>query len=87
MEVAFIESRLITIDITGKQWIFLIGIRIGDPEQRVYDRLGQSGWRYFYDGQVQIDYAYSGRLSIDISKGNVSRNRLGVNKAIAEWAN
>ena len=51
---------------------------VGDPEQRVYELFGKPGWQYEYDGMRQIDYALTGRLSVYIREGKVSRIIWGV---------
>jgi hypothetical protein len=73
LEITFIDEQLILLDITDSQWRFPLGIRVGDSEQAVHQRLGQPRWQYEYEGQRQLDWDFTARLSIYIRAGKVSR--------------
>jgi len=78
LTISFDNGLLLRIDVTRPQWNFRLPIRVGDPEQRVYELFGKPGWQYEYDGMRQIDYALTGRLSVYIREGKVSRIIWGV---------
>jgi hypothetical protein len=74
MEITFRDDgQLILIEITDAQWTFPVGVKVGDPERSVYDRFGPPRWRYEYDGQRQLDWSFTARLSIYVRDGKVSR--------------
>src|SRR5438876_2571664 len=78
LTISFDNGLLLRIDVTRPQWNFRLPIRVGDPEQRVYELFGKPGWQYECDGMRQIDYALTGRLSVYIREGKVSRIIWGV---------
>jgi hypothetical protein len=78
LTISFDNGLLLLIDLTRPQWNFPLPIRIGEPEQRAYELFGKPGWQYEYDGIRQIDYALSGRLSVYLREGKVSRIIWGV---------
>ena len=73
LTITFDNGLLLLIDVTSPRRNFPLPIRVGDPEQRVYELFGKPGWQYEYDGMQQIDYDLTGRLSVYIREGKVSR--------------
>jgi hypothetical protein len=74
LRLAFFDSVLGLIELTGRRWSFPIGIRIGDTEQHVLELLGDPKSRLpFGIGQVQLTYQPSGVLTIETTRGRVSK--------------
>jgi hypothetical protein len=62
MRITFLDGLLTFVDITGEQWRFPLGVKVGDPESILFYRLGKPGWQYSYAGQRQFDWDFGGRL-------------------------
>jgi hypothetical protein len=81
LELQFLDDFLSKVEITGSQWEFPLGIRIGDLEMKVYERLGDPGeggetgpnYRHVTPEKTELSYYLGSWLKIDISGGRVSR--------------
>jgi len=78
LTISFDNGLLLLIDVTRPEWNFALPIRVGDLEQRSYELFGEPSWQYEYGGMRQIDYNLTGRLSVYIRDGKVSRIIWGV---------
>jgi hypothetical protein len=82
MGIRFWNGAFSEIEITSGEWVFPLGIRVGDSEEHVYELLpdlknrGETGWsyRHFEGDLLQLNY-YVGEpfLRIYILAGKVER--------------